>query len=75
MTPMNHINYQHGIITLRVEHTDLGGNQQFSNWNEDQLNKRDTLPGTGDLAKYSVLVVQWALEENLHPSHYFIKPA
>ena len=43
----------------------LGGNQQLSDWTEDPLNKRESMPDTGDLAKYPGLVKLWLSEENL----------
>jgi hypothetical protein len=45
-----------------VAHTHLGGNWQLSDWTEDPLNKKEILPGSVNVANYSVLVKSWILE-------------
>jgi hypothetical protein len=56
--PMNHTNDQHVNITLGVQqqHAHLYDIQQLSNWTYDVFHKREIIPGTGNIANYSVLV-------------------
>lgn len=53
-TSLNH-KHQHGMVTVRVQHwhAQLSSNQRFSNWTEELLSKRETMPGTKNLAGYS----------------------
>ena len=69
---MKHIKDQHGTTTLRVLpwHIHLGRNHQLSNRTEDSLSKRETMPGTGNLANFSVLGKSWLSEGNLQPPVY-----
>lgn len=47
-------------------------NQQLSNWTEDELKKREIIPGTRNLANYPGLLKSRILEGNQQVSFYWI---
>lgn len=67
MIPMSYNNDQDVMVTVRMQlwHTCFDGNQQHSNWNDDPLNKRETVIGTGNQANCPRVVNSWIVKENL----------
>lgn len=55
LTTVDPINNQNGTINIMVKcwHIYLGGNQLLYERTKDLINKRETMPSTGDLVNHS----------------------